>query len=105
LQGGQGQPWKYADIHATLRWGFESKVRSLGYVKPLFIAGPGRSGTTALTVYLNEHPEVLVCRERFTGWPRQKITPELFTFERIMDFEDGYEPPHRNTDTRRRSHR
>jgi hypothetical protein len=74
-------------------------------VKPLFIAGPSRSGTTALTVYLNEHPEVLVCRERFAGWPRQEITPKLFTFDRIMDFEDGHEPPHRDTDKRRRRHR
>lgn len=74
-------------------------------MKPLFIAGPGRSGTTALAVYLNEHPEVLVCRERFTGWPRRKITPGLFTFERIMDFEDGHEPPHRNIDIRRQKHR
>jgi hypothetical protein len=74
-------------------------------VKPLFIAGPRRSGTTGLTVYLNDHPEVLVCRERFTGWPRRLITPELLTFERIMDFEDGHEPPHRITNARRRKHR
>jgi hypothetical protein len=74
-------------------------------VDPLFVAGPRRSGTTALTMYLNEHPEVLVCRERFAGWPRERITPELFTFERIMDFEDGHEPQHRNTDRRRLVHR
>ena len=72
---------------------------------PLFIAGPRRSGTTALTVYLNDHPEILVCRERFTGWPRQEITPDLFTFGRIMDFEDGHEPSHRDTERRRRNHR
>ncbi len=71
-------------------------------MKPLFIAGPGRSGSTALTMYLNEHPEVLVCRERFKWIPREEVKLELFTFERIMDFEDGYE--RRDSGTRKKRH-
>lgn len=70
----------------------------------LFIAGPGRSGTTALVRYLNVHPEILVCRERFAGWPREEITKDLFTPETIMDFPDVYEQSHRNTELRWRRH-
>lgn len=54
----------------------------------MFIAGiPQRSGTTALTRYLNLHPEILICNERYRFDPR-KITPEHFTFERILDYRD-----------------
>ncbi|MDQ3508703.1 MAG: sulfotransferase [Actinomycetota bacterium] len=54
----------------------------------LFVAGPGRSGTTAFAQYMNRHPGVLVCRERYKFIPK-KITPELFTFERILDYREG----------------
>lgn len=57
----------------------------------LFIAGPGRSGTTALTEYLNDHPKVLVCQERYKWVPKKLVSPELFTFERILEFEEDYE--------------
>ena len=66
----------------------------------LYIGGPSRSGTTALTSYLNRHPEMMICRERFKWIPRRDLTPKVFTFERIMDFEDGYEK--RDTDPRRK---
>lgn len=54
----------------------------------LFVAGPGRSGTTAFAQYLNQHPGILVCRERYKFVPK-KITPEHFAFERILDFREG----------------
>ena len=56
----------------------------------LFIAGPGRSGTTALDQYLNDHPKILVCRERYKYTPKQKVSPKLFTSERIMNIEEEY---------------
>lgn len=68
----------------------------------LFVGGPPRSGTTAFTKYLNEHPEVLVCRERFKWLPQEQVSRELFTFERILDFEDGYEK--RDTERRQKVH-
>lgn len=68
----------------------------------LYIGGPARSGTTALTKYLNEHPEVMICRERFKWLPRRDVTPEVFTFDRIVDFEDGYEK--RDTPRRKQVH-
>jgi hypothetical protein len=58
-------------------------------IRPLFIAGiPQRSGTTALAEYLNMHQEILVCIERYKYAP-QRITPDLFTFERILDYREG----------------
>ena len=68
----------------------------------LYIGGPSRSGTTALTSYLNRHPEVMICRERFKWIPRKDVTPEVFTFERILNFEDGYEE--RDTARRKQVH-
>ncbi|CAA9385864.1 MAG: hypothetical protein AVDCRST_MAG93-9451 [uncultured Chloroflexia bacterium] len=64
----------------------------------LFVAGPSRSGTTAFVKYLNEHPEVLICVERFKWIPREEVTPEIFTLERIMSFEEEYEK--RGTESR-----
>lgn len=55
-------------------------------VRPLFVAGASRSGTTALMEYLNEIEEVMVCRERYKHIP-EKIDPSLLTFERILDYE------------------
>src|SRR3712207_3868027 len=59
-------------------------------MRPLFIAGCPRSGTTALTEYLNQHEEVLVCIERYKyAPPPQEINPSLFTFDRILDYREG----------------
>lgn len=57
--------------------------------RPLFVAGCPRSGTTGFTDYLNRHPEVLVCRERYKYVAPKQIAPELFSFERILDFRPG----------------
>lgn len=54
-------------------------------MKSLFVAGSPRSGTTGLADYLNQHEQILLCRERYKYGPR-KVTPELFTFERILDY-------------------
>ena len=61
-------------------------------MKLLFVGGPQRSGTTALVRYLNRHPEVLLCNERYKWMPPRYIWPELFTFERILDYRTS---PHR----------
>ena len=53
----------------------------------LFVAGPGRSGTSAFARYLNQHEEVLVCRERYKFIP-EEVTPELFSFEKILDHQE-----------------
>lgn len=49
----------------------------------LFIAGPGRSGTTGLANYLNQHPEILICRERY-HWIPSEITPYSFMPDSIL---------------------
>ncbi len=56
--------------------------------KLLFVAGCQRSGTTAFAEYLNEHPAVLLGLERYRGLPARELTPELFTFDRILDQRD-----------------
>lgn len=56
-------------------------------MRPLFIAGCPRSGTSALTDYLNAHPEILITMERYKH--TMHITPELFTPERLLDFRPG----------------
>ena len=55
------------------------------HLRPLFVAGCQRSGTTAFAEYLNDHPEVLVCQERYKYIPQQ-VTPDHFDFERILDY-------------------
>ncbi len=56
----------------------------------LFVCGCDRSGTTTFADYLNKHPEVLVCQERFKATiPQEKIRPDLFTFDRIGEFRPG----------------
>lgn len=57
-------------------------------VNMLFIAGPGRSGTTAFAEYLNRHPQILVCIERYKHIGSQ-VSPGLFTFDRILDYREG----------------
>lgn len=53
-------------------------------MRTLFVAGPGRSGTTAFANYLNQHEAILLCRERYKFVPR-KITPDFFDFDRILE--------------------
>jgi hypothetical protein len=55
--------------------------------RPLFVVGCPRSGTTAFADYLNRHPEVLVCQERYNKVPWGRVTRDLFAFGRILDFE------------------
>ena len=58
--------------------------------KLLFVCGCDRSGTTTFADYLNRHPEILICQERFKATvPQEEITPDLFTFERIGNFRPG----------------
>lgn len=57
-------------------------------VRPLFVAGSSRSGTTALVDYLNAHEQVLICRERYK-YVCNRVTPEWLTFENILDYEPG----------------
>lgn len=54
----------------------------------LFITGPGRSGTTALTDYLNVHPEILVCRERYK-FVVPEIRPSFFGPEKVLGDRKG----------------
>jgi hypothetical protein len=62
--------------------------------RPLFVGGCARSGTTAFADYLNQHQEILLCQERYKGIQR-KVSWDLFTFERIIDFrpEETKRPP------------
>lgn len=64
-------------------------------VRPLFVAGCPRSGTTAFANYLNQHPEILVCRERYHGIPSNRLTRDYFTFKRILDFRPKEMKPQR----------
>ena len=70
----------------------------------LFIGGPPRSGTTAIADYLNQHPEVLVCRERYKWVPPREVRPELFTFERILDYRPSSRGDRPETNTPREYH-
>lgn len=56
--------------------------------RPLFVAGCQRSGTTAFADYMNRHPRVLVGVERYGRISARGITPELFAFERILDYRE-----------------
>lgn len=57
--------------------------------RPLFVAGPSRSGTTALIDYLNWHDEVLICMERYK-FALDEVNPSSLTFESILDYEPSY---------------
>lgn len=57
-------------------------------MRPLFVAGCQRTGTTAFTEYMNSHPEVLICRERYKYMPRE-VTFDHFSFERILDYSEA----------------
>lgn len=60
----------------------------------MFVTGCQRSGTTAFAEYINQHPEVLVGVERYGRVPATGITPDHFSFERILDYgaEDSLMP-------------
>ena len=73
-------------------------------MKLLFIGGPPRSGTTALADYLNQHPELLVCMERYKWVPPHEIRPELFTFERILDYRPSFRGDRPETNTPQEHH-
>lgn len=57
-------------------------------MRPLFVAGCQRTGTTAFTEYMNSHPEVLICRERYKYMPLE-VTFDHFSFERILDYSEA----------------
>lgn len=65
-------------------------------VSTLFLGGSPRSGTTALTDYLNQHEEILVCMERYKHI-QSRLDPALFTFERILDYVPKREGGETNT--------
>lgn len=57
----------------------------------LFVAGLGRSGTTALTEVLASHPRIVLGMERYKRlWGRRigELTADHFTRERMLDFSD-----------------
>ncbi|MGB3681080.1 MAG: sulfotransferase [Rubrobacteraceae bacterium] len=64
--------------------------------RTLFLGGSPRSGTTALTDYLNQHESVLVCRERYKHI-QARVDPGLFTFDRILDYVPRREGGETNT--------
>jgi Sulfotransferase family len=75
------------DKRGKVRTKWTSISESSEKARPLFVCGCARSGTTAFADYLNHHQEVLICQERYKmGVPRERIAPDLFTFERILDF-------------------
>jgi len=57
--------------------------------RPLFVGGCQRSGTTAFADYLNDHDAILLTRERYKRLPARRITPGMFTFERILAPHEG----------------
>lgn len=73
-------------------------------MKILFVGGPPRSGTTALVRYLNRHPGVLLCMERYKWVPPHLIRPDLFTFQRILDYRTGPRGDRGETNTPREHH-
>jgi hypothetical protein len=72
--------------------GGSARVGSATVSDLLFLAGMGRSGTTALLEVVAAHPEVALGVERFKRlYPRDDVpvTSALFEQERFFDFGDG----------------
>lgn len=57
-------------------------------MRPLFVSGCQRTGTTALAEYLNDHPEVLVSRERYKYTPYE-VTLDHLSLERILAYDEA----------------
>ncbi len=53
-------------------------------MKPLFVGGCQRSGTTAFAEYMNQHRQILICRKRYRHVPKH-ITPSFIIFEKILE--------------------
>jgi len=51
----------------------------------LFVCGCDKSGTAALTDYLNRHPEILIYQESPEITQQGEVTLDLSTFERMLD--------------------
>jgi hypothetical protein len=86
-EGVVSNPGQATDIRGKARTKWTSKSEPPEKARPLFVCGCARSGTTAFADYLNRHHEVLLCQERYkNGMGRERIAPDLFTFERILDF-------------------
>jgi Sulfotransferase family len=63
-----------------------------GLMKPLFVVGVGRSGTTVFARILNAHSQILVGIERYKYIANQQndaFGPQLFTRERFFDVHEG----------------
>lgn len=74
-------------------------------LRPLFVGGCQRSGTTAFADYLNVHPGIVVCQERYKRIPRERVNPAFFTFGRILDYRKGETNKPWNLDYYVRRHR
>src|SRR5687768_9781311 len=55
-------------------------------MRPLFVGGCQRSGTTAFADYLNEHEAILITRERYKYLDIGAVNPRMFAFDRILDY-------------------
>lgn len=90
MRAGPGDEFGYLRADLASFGGVEPAGRGRSFtMKLLFVAGSPRSGTTALANYLNQHQEVLICRERYKYVSPKKIDPSTFAFERILDYRDG----------------
>jgi len=58
-------------------------------MRPLLVTGCQRSGTTAFAEYMNDHEAVLLTRERYKYISPKDIAPEMFSFGRILQSEEG----------------
>lgn len=74
------------------RYGLENRnLRAFaGQRRYAFVAGCGRSGTTALVRLLNRHPDLAIGNERYSYRAQGgTLSPELFETERFRDFRPG----------------
>jgi hypothetical protein len=96
------------DTELIVRERFKRDIEYFGYEfesprKPraLFVCGSDRSGTKALTDYLNRHPKILVCEESSETTQQGEITLDPSAFERMLDplpMEPGDSAPHNDGD-------
>jgi hypothetical protein len=59
--------------------------------RPLFVCGCARSGTSALTLALNAHPEIVLGMERYFSYlaTHGRLSPDLFQYDRFFDVKEG----------------